>query len=205
MSKNGDSEGLLFNDAEEDVFEIHRIFQIGIEEWNSKWASQQGVVLAINESAVQVASSLGGKIMFHTLPKPPDAFKRIAALLVMMALHPFIIGRAADKKGLYERVLQGDDLRPFAIQFVVDSLPMIFSLLDQSVEKNGAIGWVNLNKWRGFPSREIEVEFIKLLYSISKSDVFVWEGTVIRYHQDRLGRGILAVSLTLKAIYGEIS
>ena len=205
MSDEENSGGILFDDPAEDVSEICRIFQVGIEVWNSKWAAKQGVVIGVNEGAVEVASSLGGKIMFHSLPKPPDAFKRIAALLVMMALHPFIIGRATDKeKGLYVRVLQGDELRPFAIRFVVDSLPFIFSVLDQQVIKDGNPVWFTLNKWQGFPCDEIRDEFIRLLYSISKSDVFMWEGPVIKYHQDRLGRGILAVSLTLKAVYGEI-
>ena len=205
MSDEGDHGGILFPDSGEDISEICRIFEIGIGEWNSKWAAKEGVVLGIRDNAVEVTSTLGGKILFVSLPKPPDAFKRVAAMLVMMALHPFITGRASDKeKGLYVRVLQGDDLRPFAIRFVVDSLPIIFSLLDQQVTIGEKSIWLRLDKWRGFPNEEIRDELISLLYSISKSDVIMWEGSELRYHQDRLARGILAVSLTLKATYGEI-
>ncbi|MGA2684078.1 MAG: hypothetical protein ABSF51_03400 [Verrucomicrobiota bacterium] len=204
MSDAGNNGGILFSSFEEDCFEIHRVFEFGIEQWNSNWAGQQGVVIGVNKEAVEVASTLGGKIMYDSFPTSPDAFKRVAALLVMMALHPFVIGRAADPKGMYVRVLQGDDLRPFAIRFVVDSLPLIFGLLDQNVTKDGIDTWVTLNKWKGFRSNDLRDEFIKLLYSISKSDVIVWEGPVLKYRQDRLSRGILAVSLTLKAAYGEV-
>jgi hypothetical protein len=193
--------GILFDNPEEDIFEIHRIIQNGIVAWNSAWATREGVVLGIKEGAVEVASYIGGGIMFKSFPTPPDAFKRVAALLVTMALHPFITGRAGNKDGMYVNVLQGDDLRPFAIRFIVDSLPIIFRNLDQKDDKGE---WITLNQWPGFGCVELRDEFIKLLLSISRSDVFEWKEGVITYNQPRLARGMLAVSLTLKAVYGRV-
>lgn len=192
--------GILFDDAARDEEEIKRIFEISLEVWNSKHTNQEGVLLAVNDEAIAAASHLGGEIIIKALPDPPDAFKRVAAMLVMMGVNPFIIGRVQNQNGLYVTVLQGDDLRDFAIRFAIDSLPLLFNPLDQQ-KSSGE--WVEM-KWPGFFSSELRDEFIKLIRSISKSDIIEWRARVITYNQVRLSRAVLSVSLTLKSVYGPV-
>ncbi len=190
--------GILLEDEAADIDALTRIFDASIESWNSKYAGREGVLLGINKDGIEAASHLGGKILHDCFPDSPDSFKRVAASIVMMSINPFIIGRAGNDDGMYVTVLQGDELRSFAIRFVIDSLPLLFSPLDQ-VYDDGKIMPMN---WPGFFSEDLRDEFIEYINTLSTSEIVEWKNRALVYNKTRLARTILAVSLTLKSLYG---
>jgi hypothetical protein len=190
--------GILFDDHAKDVQAIHRILSACLTDWNDRFAQVEGVVLGLNEESVEVASSVGGKILGeHFLPQP-DAYKRVAALLVMMCLHPFIIGRKRNADGMFVEVLQGELLRYFGIINAVDSIGALFDPLEQLNDQGQ---WVQMDKWPGFPSYDARADLIQLLYSYSGSGVLQLKELHVEYNTLLLYQTILSTSLILKQGY----
>jgi hypothetical protein len=118
--------GILFDDEERDVSALHEITLACLEDWNIRFANVEGVLLSLNQPSVETASVVGGKMLDSHFPAQPDAYKRVAALLLMMSLHPFIIGRKKDGDGQFNEVLHGHLLRFFGIITAVDSIGAFF-------------------------------------------------------------------------------
>ena len=129
---------------------------------------------------------------------PPDAFKRVAALLVTMSLYPFIIGRRENSKGLFVEVLQGDSLRYFGICSLIDALMPYFAPFQQ---QNNAMEWVQMDQWPGFAQEETRNELTYLLYCYSKSGILEFKDRELTYQALPLYQAILSTSLTLKCAY----
>jgi hypothetical protein len=192
--------GIYFDNEAEDVKVIQEITAACVADWNDRFSSIEGVVLRLEEQSqsATVASTVSGKILDNYLPPNPDAYKRVAALLVTMSLHPFINGRRENAQGLFIEVLHGDWLRYFGIASLVDSLGAYFNPFEQQNDKGQ---WVQLDQWPGFAQADIRSELILLLYSYSKSNILEFENRQLAYHPLQVFQAILSVSLTLKAIY----
>jgi hypothetical protein len=169
-----------------------------MEDWNCRFADVEGVFLQVKEGAVGIASSIGGKIIADHFPPAPDAYKRVATLLVVMSLHPFINGRRKNREGCFVEVLQGEQLRYFGLITLVDSIGTFFDSIEQ---QNDAGMWVRMNNWPGLPTGGIRDELIHLLYSYSKSDVVIFKDEEFQYDPLRLYQAILSASLIFKSVY----
>ncbi len=198
--------GIYYDDDAQDVEEISTMLQACTEDWNQKFTAEEHVILSINSDGDSVMgisnpivtfSALGGELM-NSLPDEPDAFKRVATLLVLMCAYPFIIGRVEDSDGVYQKVLHGPDLRVFSVRFAIDSLPVLFYPLDQENE-NGE--WVRID-WKGFVSAEVETEFAAILLDIARSGIAQIVDRRFVYSQDQLARAIVNASVLLKSNYG---
>jgi hypothetical protein len=196
--------GILFDDIKRDVYAVRLVLETAIEIWNKRYAQKAGFALAISPSKINIICANGGTILKRCFPNPPaapSAFKRVGTLLVMMCLHPFLIVYGPDQHGEFSIPLKAtDEIVNWAMQFLIDTLPLLFSLL--YVKRNGE--QIPLTDWRGFCSEHFADEFRVFLMWLGNSDIFDHKPGTLLYKDERLARIILATSLILESAYGPI-
>ncbi|MGZ4974119.1 MAG: hypothetical protein ACXWJB_03420 [Limisphaerales bacterium] len=194
--------GILYERQDDDAALIVRICEIAASDWNTKFSNEFGVFVLIKPEAAEAISLAGGNMLLRSFPKDPrtpSAFKRVATLLVMMCLHPFIVVRQRDENGEFKiPVVVAENLRDFAVQFIIDTLPLIFSVLMKQDDEGN---WQPLDKWVGLPSEGFNDEFLLFLKWLGNSDCVVHSLGNPVYNDERLTRIILGTSLILEAAY----
>lgn len=192
--------GVLRDDHESDVGLILSICEEACEDWNIRFSGKEGVVLGVKREGVEAICRVGGRILALCFPAKPSAFKRVSALLIMMCLHPWLIVRRVGSEGVYDQIVFGDSIRDFAVDFMVDTVPIVLSTLESYVGTE----WVALTNWQGFISQEFKNEFVVFLRWLGNSDLLTYSLGSPIYNDDRLARIILGTSLILESTYGPI-
>jgi hypothetical protein len=194
--------GIYYSDLEKDAAIIHQILTESLADWNRRFAEIEGVLLALKAPAAERISSLGNMVLTANFPELPDAYKRVATLLVTMALHPFIIGRRKDGDGVYTEIIHGQVLRNYGIIMGVDSIGQFLYPFEQwNTAENG---WVQLNNWPGFPSEEAKNELANLISTYAHSGLVTFDKAnekMLLYDQRKLYQAVLSVSLIVKQRY----
>ncbi|MBI1840616.1 MAG: hypothetical protein HYR88_07150 [Verrucomicrobia bacterium] len=186
---------------------IYDIFDACCADWNTRFSSMEGAVVSVNKEAVESICRQSDPLA--TLPDQPNAYKRIAALLVIMARHPCFVVRTRDSQtSLFDRVTHGEEAVFFGIRILLDGIGIIFRCFDQQVRIRTTNGeedkWVRLDKWPGWTTSEYRNELVAVLSSYRKPAVLVQE-PALHYEFDYLevGGQIVVVSLLLRGAYGK--
>lgn len=196
--------GLFSPDDEEDIKAIRTMMEVCCADWNQRFGESSQLVVGMageeeEELALRSVLSLGGTILQNHFPgvEKSDAFKKIATFLVVSCIHPFLRARSATRGGLYDHVGSIPVLRDFQARFMVDSLWVLFYPFDQETEAHGPIA---LDRWSGFPSKELYREFLTALTGADAVGYIV-ERKGLRHDPQAVAMHVLAVSLVLKALY----
>lgn len=201
--------GIFVEDGSEDAAFIYDVCSAGCIDWNSRYANKSGYFIQIKRSAADAISHVGGQILKPedgrpcAFPASPNAFKRVAALLVSLSVHPLLVvlQRNGDD-GVFSNLVYGDPVKPFAVEFIVDTLPIVFSALDVCLEDGT---WVALDKWKGFPTPGFRSEFITKFLWQDNGELFRFDGGRSSYNWPRMEAEVLNLALTLEAVYGPIT
>lgn len=183
---------------EADWAALRRIAKQVARLWDEGGGGQHGFDLSIGERELRNCCSKGSTLLETYFSNPPSPFKRVAALVVLARLSPFIGDTRGSKVGQQNgwRALVAALLIPSALR------AMKVNIAEQSEAQN----WIVLDKWKGFPSAHVKVEFLAWLEWLDpfqniglpdKVPAETWESML----NDRLARMILATSLMLENMY----
>ena len=191
---------LVDDDINKDVDAVASIARRIAFNWNTYGGYHHGFTIKWGEAQIKQCCERASEIFQGTcFPLTPGPFKRVAALIVLGRLNPFI---AFDP----ELKITTDDNR-WLSRIMALFIPVTLSRLTLNIAPHiGPPRWVHLDKFHGFPSAHTKVDFLNWLTWLdsmnwSKNGADAMKVEFTDFPNQRLARMILSTSLILEGYY----
>ncbi|MGA2221742.1 MAG: hypothetical protein ABSH21_08185 [Verrucomicrobiia bacterium] len=167
--------------------------------WNEYGGQQHGFQIEAGKAEIIRCCDRGTALLDAYFYRPPSPFKRVAAFCVLARIQPFF--------QLRPKPPTAPSNAEWLARICALLIPTTLAILHVNTAKSDEPPhWVNLDKWKGFPSPHVKMDFVSWLQWLDNFDYLSkpesttqedWEIIL----DERAGRMILSTALMIEAFY----